>query len=196
MKHRANSLRRNLSRTELMFLRRLTMANIASFDFQVQMGFYVADFVFPGKMLIVELDGDSHKQRVEHDTKRDRFLTEAGFTVWRVANRDAQQWNLARVINFQRPTEGRSYAEALKWANTRLHNATKGRPNKRVRTKEEIKERAVQRMMSKTKKVQDAEQERKEAYRQARELKAERIASGELPRVIREYLGRDTGQKV
>ena len=77
----ADRMRRRLSAHELMFLRRLTLANIASFDFQVRIGFYIADFVFPSKMLIVELDGPNHNH--EHDNKRDEWLTRAGFTTWR-----------------------------------------------------------------------------------------------------------------
>ncbi len=80
----ADKMRRRPVAHELMFLRRLTLANIASFDYQVRVGYYIADFVFPNKMLIIELDGPQHD--AAYDTRRDAFLAQAGFIVWRIPN--------------------------------------------------------------------------------------------------------------
>ncbi len=40
-----------------------------------------------GVKIDLEIDGKQHKQRKEHDTERDKFLTENGFKVYRV------EWN-------------------------------------------------------------------------------------------------------
>src|SRR6476619_5792724 len=111
----ADQLRRRPVTHEVMFLRRLTLANIASFDIQVRIGFYVADFVFPTKMVIVELDGPNHN--AERDAIRDAFLSTAGFTVWRIPNKKAARWPLNQITDYQRPAEGRNYVDALRWAN-------------------------------------------------------------------------------
>jgi very-short-patch-repair endonuclease len=40
-------------------------------------------------MLIVELDGPFHAARKDYDAKRDSFLKELGYRVWRFSNSDA-----------------------------------------------------------------------------------------------------------
>lgn len=114
--HFAAQLSKSLTPFEMAFLRRLTMANVTSFDFQVAIGFYIVDFVFPIKMLVIELDGACHKGREDYDRMRDEFLTRAGFTVWRVPNDEAASFPLGRIREFERPLTSRPYAEALLWA--------------------------------------------------------------------------------
>jgi very-short-patch-repair endonuclease len=55
---------------------------------QVPIGPYIADFVCVERKLIVELDGDPHKDREEYDTKRDTYLTRQGYRVMRFTNQD------------------------------------------------------------------------------------------------------------
>ena len=44
-----------------------------------------ADFVFPSRRVIIELDGSHHKKRKELDAVRDKHLTEVrGYTVIRI----------------------------------------------------------------------------------------------------------------
>lgn len=170
----AKTMGRNLSAHELMFLRRLTLANVASFDFQVRIGFYVADFVFPGKMLIVELDGPNHTDA--HDSKRDEWLARAGFTTWRVKNSEAALWPLNRIADHERPAEGRGYVDALRWANRQHDIATATRTGKaRLAAapdlREERKEDFYRRLIAKTAQCQNAENERREMYTEGRMVK-------------------------
>lgn len=118
----ANDLSNRLTVTEVAFLRRLAMGNVGGFDFQVAIGFYIADFVFPSKMLIIEVDGPSHDGRQGYDLRRDGFLNRAGFTVWHVTNSQASTFPLARIREYQRPLTGRPYAEALAWAHREYAN--------------------------------------------------------------------------
>lgn len=161
----AKTMSRNLSAHELMFLRRLAMANVASFDFQMRIGFYVADFVFPGKMLIIELDGPNHTE--QHDAKRDEWLARAGFTTWRIKNSEAALWPLNRIADYERPAEGRGYVDAIRWANSQHDRTTASRGRKTspalsLEVREERKEDFYKRLIAKTAKCQKAETERRE----------------------------------
>lgn len=167
----ANRMRHKLSQKEMMFLRRLTLANVASFDFQIRIGFYIADFVFPAKMLILELDGPEHD--AEHDAKRDRFLQTAGFIVWRIPNSEAALWPLSRITDYQRPLEGRGYVDAIHWANKKHSDSAVRNRGKRSPTskqsREESKEKFYARLATVTAKHQQAERDRREMYAQERE---------------------------
>lgn len=178
----ADRMRRHLSSTELMFLRRLTLGNVSSFDFQVRIGFYVADFVFPSKMLIIELDGPSHD--ADHDAKRDEWLGQAGFTIWRVTNSEAALWPLGRVTAYERPAEGRGYVDAIRWANKQHDLATairrKPSPSLSPEMREAWKEKFYRQLIAKTKHVQEEEQQRKESYAEERRLRAEKRGKSDL----------------
>lgn len=182
IKRFARQMRHKLTVHELMFLRRLTLANVASFDFQVRVGFYVADFVFPSKMLIIELDGPSHD--ADHDAKRDEWLGQAGFTTWRVTNSEAALWPLGRVAAYERPAEGRGYVDAIRWANKQHDLATairrKASPSLSPEMREVWKEKFYRRLIAKTKHVQEEERERKEAYAEERRLRAEKRGKSDL----------------
>lgn len=171
----ADRMRHRLTAKELMFLRRLTLANVASFDFQVRIGFYVADFVFPAKMLIIEIDGKSHAARSERDAKRDEWLGRAGFTTWRISNAEAAEWPLNRIAEYERPATGRGYVDAVNWANGRHERATAYRKGKTPspELKEERREDFYKRLMAKTARVQQAEKDRRQAYADERELRAQ-----------------------
>src|SRR5262245_54274933 len=58
---------------------------------------YVADFYCPQCNLIVELDGDSHEVRKEHDELRTEVLRQHGFDVVRFPNTDVFE-NLEGVL--------------------------------------------------------------------------------------------------
>lgn len=59
------------------------------FLFQEIFGFYILDFVFPSKRLIIELDGSSHRKTKKQDEIRDLFCQEHGFTTVRLPNHKA-----------------------------------------------------------------------------------------------------------
>jgi len=57
---------------------------------QYVIGFYIVDFYYRSKALIIELDGEVHDQpeQRERDRKRDLFFESKGFTVLRFKNSD------------------------------------------------------------------------------------------------------------
>jgi very-short-patch-repair endonuclease len=48
------------------------------------LGRFIADLYVPGLRLVVEVDGGYHRQRHEHDARRDRALARAAYYVLRV----------------------------------------------------------------------------------------------------------------
>lgn len=56
---------------------------------QVVLGFYILDFVVPSKLLIVEIDGASHDDRVNEDFRRDQWCRRMGLQVLRIPNEEA-----------------------------------------------------------------------------------------------------------
>lgn len=99
LRRRAANLAAGLTPSEVVLLKRLSLANVISFDFQVLIGFYIVDFVFPSKMIVVELDGSIHSETKEYDAKRDAFLSGFGFTVLRASNAEACTFDLQRIVD-------------------------------------------------------------------------------------------------
>lgn len=60
------------------------------FKFQMILGFFIIDFVFPAKMLIVEVDGPYHEENKWYDKKRDIFAKRCNFQVERIKNEDVE----------------------------------------------------------------------------------------------------------
>jgi very-short-patch-repair endonuclease len=60
----------------------------AKFRRQFSIGPYIADFVCAEHMLIIELDGGQHSERVEADARRTAFLEAQGYRVMRFWNND------------------------------------------------------------------------------------------------------------
>jgi excinuclease UvrABC ATPase subunit/very-short-patch-repair endonuclease len=55
---------------------------------QHTIGFFIADFVCLSKNLVVEIDGEQHKELVEYDKKRTDFLNAQGFDVIRFTSEE------------------------------------------------------------------------------------------------------------
>lgn len=55
-----------------------------AFKKQVQVGGFIADFLAPRALLIVEVDGDSHRGRERADARRVRKLARLGYRVLRL----------------------------------------------------------------------------------------------------------------
>jgi very-short-patch-repair endonuclease len=62
--------------------------NGLKFRRQQPIGPFVADFFCAECALVVELDGDSHAERVEYDAKRTAFIEREGLQVIRFVNDD------------------------------------------------------------------------------------------------------------
>ena len=92
-------MRRNPTAAEKIFASRLKSAGI-QFRHQVGMAFYIADFLIDSKMLVIELDGNSHVGREMYDNRRDDFIRRVGFRIIRIRNSDAETWPLSEINKF------------------------------------------------------------------------------------------------
>ena len=52
---------------------------------------YIIDFYCASAKLAIEIDGDSHLNRVEHDAQRDRALLEMGIRTLRISNSEVDR---------------------------------------------------------------------------------------------------------
>ena len=55
---------------------------------QVQIGRYIADFVYHESKIVIEVDGGQHGAQVDRDAERTRFFEEEGYRVLRFWNND------------------------------------------------------------------------------------------------------------
>ena len=56
------------------------------FESQVVFGCYILDFVVLSRLLVVEVDGESHASNQPYDARRDAFCAELGLQVLRIPN--------------------------------------------------------------------------------------------------------------
>ena len=86
----ARSMRQEPAPAEQKLWRCLRNGQLNGFKFRRQVGFrkYIADFYCAECNLVVELDGDSHSERVEYDEKRTALLRAEGLAVVRFVNTD------------------------------------------------------------------------------------------------------------
>lgn len=82
---RASQYRQKPSRWEKVAIEHLTSLG-EEFEFQVQFGRYIADFVLPSRMLIIEIDSLHHRilHIKERDALRTIYLENLGYTVRRI----------------------------------------------------------------------------------------------------------------
>jgi very-short-patch-repair endonuclease len=88
---RAKDMRHDPVSMEEFFWSHLRNRQLGGFKFrrQVPIGPYIADFVCAERMFIVELDGPFHATQKVYDAKRDRYLEDLGYRVWRFSNSQA-----------------------------------------------------------------------------------------------------------
>jgi very-short-patch-repair endonuclease len=96
----ARKLRKEMSLPEVLLWQELRGGKTgAKFRRQHPVGPYVADFYCSAARLIVEIDGEAHNRgaRPERDAARDKFLSDAGYRVLRIAATDVLK-NLDAVV--------------------------------------------------------------------------------------------------
>lgn len=88
-------LRNNMTNAEVKLWSELKNRQVLGIKFRRQhgIGSYIVDFYSPSLKLVIEVDGDSHFQRVglKHDRKRDQYLSGLGLTVMRFTNTDISE---------------------------------------------------------------------------------------------------------
>ncbi len=95
----ARELRHNMTEAETILWQHLRANRLDGFHFRRQqiIGKYVADFYCHAASLVVELEGEIHEQRVEHDAEREADLTGRGLLILRFKN-DAVIHDLGNVL--------------------------------------------------------------------------------------------------
>ncbi len=92
---RARSLRKRMSDGERKLWHRLRANQVEGLRFRRQhpIGSYIVDFVCLEKLLIVEVDGGHHAEpeQIEHDRRRDHWLSTEGYRVVRIPSIDVFQ---------------------------------------------------------------------------------------------------------
>jgi very-short-patch-repair endonuclease len=85
---RAKELRFNQTAAERLLWNHLRNRQVNNLKFRRQhpIGHYIADFYCAEAKTIIEIDGDTHFDRVEYDQKRTFWLEEQGFSVMRFTN--------------------------------------------------------------------------------------------------------------
>jgi very-short-patch-repair endonuclease len=88
LNERARELRRNMTFAEKILWNQLRTNKLKEFHFRRQQVIdgYIVDFYCHAFSLIIEIDGDIHKQQVEYDAERDAHLISRGFNVLRFKN--------------------------------------------------------------------------------------------------------------
>ena len=97
---RARAMRRELTEPERRLWHALRAGRLESAKFrrQVVIGRYIADFACrTPKMLVVEVDGETHAEAAAYDDRRTDDLAERGYAVVRFANHDVMH-NLDGVL--------------------------------------------------------------------------------------------------
>ena len=88
----ALELRKRMTLSEVLLWKRLNKKQMLGLDFcrQKQIGNYIIDFFCLKKMLAIEVDGDSHNEKVEYDAERDRYLESLGIKTLRIYDLDVK----------------------------------------------------------------------------------------------------------
>lgn len=99
LKTTARNLRKNMTLSEILLWDHLRKRQLKGFQFfrQKPVGQFVVDFFCKELMLAIEVDGDTHDQRIEQDKTRQRQLESMGIHVLRFKDRDVKR-NLDGVI--------------------------------------------------------------------------------------------------
>lgn len=67
-----------------------------------KIGYYWADFFFPEKNIVLEVDGASHftKKAQKHDARRTRFIEKLGYKVYRIRWGGPRNVRVAKAFDF------------------------------------------------------------------------------------------------
>ena len=99
LKARARELRNNSTLSEVLLWNQLKARKMKGYQFMRQkpIGKYIVDFFCSKLRLVIEIDGDSHIDKVEYDKKRQQELKAIGFYFLRFSDLDVKS-NLNGVL--------------------------------------------------------------------------------------------------
>lgn len=100
LKQLARELRNNSTLSEVLLWKRLRNKQFHGLDFHRQKPIdeYIVDFYCPTLNLVIEIDGESHDEKLEDDALRQARLEELGLTVVRFLDAEVKT-NMSGVLN-------------------------------------------------------------------------------------------------
>lgn len=115
---KARTMRHHPTKAEAIFRDRLIKAGIV-FQSQAVIGRYIADFLIPQLLLVIELEGGVHQRprKIAYDQKRTAFLESVGFKVLRIPNAQAETYKFKAGWYQAKRAGTRRCGAALKRAN-------------------------------------------------------------------------------
>lgn len=83
-------LRNNGTKSEAFLWKYLKQKNVNGYQFHRQktIGKYIVDFYCPKLALVIEVDGNSHDEKYEYDSERDKYLRDLGLFILHLDNED------------------------------------------------------------------------------------------------------------
>ena len=86
LKERAKELRKAKNLSEVLFWTQVNKKQFHEIDFDRQriIGNYIVDFYVKKLGLIIEIDGTSHDEKVEYDSKRENYLKSLNLKIYRI----------------------------------------------------------------------------------------------------------------
>ena len=99
LKSRARELRNNSTLSEVLLWNQLKARKMKGYQFMRQkpIGNYIVDFFCSKLRLVIEIDGESHIDKVEYDKKRQQELEAIGLSFLRFSDLDVKS-NLNGVL--------------------------------------------------------------------------------------------------
>jgi len=90
LRERAKELRKAGNLSEVLLWKQINKGKFKGCDFDRQkiIGNYIVDFYCANCNVVIEIDGRSHKNKVEYDDERDSFLKGLGLTVIHILSDD------------------------------------------------------------------------------------------------------------
>ena len=102
LKQRSRELRKNSTLAEVLLWNELKSGKMLGYSFLRQRPIYkyIVDFYCPKLKLVIEIDGDSHRNKFENDQARERDLKNLGLHLLRFHDRDVKHdmGNVLRCI--------------------------------------------------------------------------------------------------
>jgi len=93
LKERARALRQARNLPEVLFWMQVSKRKFHCIDFDRQrvIGNYIVDFYVKKLGLVIEIDGDSHNNKVNYDMIRERYLASLGLRIYRITVYDVMR---------------------------------------------------------------------------------------------------------
>lgn len=64
---------------------------------EIILGRYRVDFLLPSYMLVIEIDGAYHKNKLNYDLNRDKFIVSLGFDILRLTNEESKIFDFKAI---------------------------------------------------------------------------------------------------